>query len=101
MTKTTPMTKTTAPLLLALALLPGCKHDDGDADDSTGVAECDEYLKKAQACLAKFPDEKDKMEAPLEKAREVFKAQLAAPGGSERLKLHCQQRTAKLSERCR
>jgi len=90
----------TPALLLCGALLAGCAKDKTDPDQSTGVAACDEYLKMAEECASRHPEVRDKMEAPIHQTRELFKAQLAAPGGEERLERHCKQTAARLAPRC-
>lgn len=77
---------------LALSLLVvGCKKkEDAAAAGATGVAECDEYIAKYPACIAKMP-------AAAKPAAEAgFKAQVdawtklsATPDGKTTLKTMC------------
>lgn len=45
-----------------------------DAKTGTGMAECDDYLKKLEACVAKGGPAKDAMEASLKTARDAYKS---------------------------
>lgn len=59
--------------------------------DGVGVAECDDYLKKAEACTSKMPAEgKDAWKQGIETSRDAWK-QAAAQGGAAKdaLKTSC------------
>ena len=93
---TAPATTTTAP-----------KADDKKAEvaagDSIGVAECDEYIKKYEACLTKIAAKAPAVEGPMkqafETARKGWKDAAANPAGKASLASACKQAmdTAKAS----
>lgn len=70
------------PSLLALALvLVGCKEEAATTttSDKVEVAECDEYLAKFAACVAKAPsDDRPAMEAGMKASKAAWKAAAAA-----------------------
>lgn len=81
---------------MVVALIAGCnkgaggEEKPGGASDLTGVAECDEYIQKMQACLSKMPAEaKAPLEAGFKQAREGWKEQAKSSGGKEGLKTTC------------
>ena|SRR5688572_22174059 len=87
-------------LLFALAAVGmgvGCGGGDkkeGDkgaaSGDSVGVAECDDYLKKMEACLGKMPAEaKAAQEQAFKQSRDAWKQAAATPQGKEGLKTTC------------
>lgn len=82
-------------LLVALSAAGCCKKEEAPApaaaDDSTGVAECDQYFAKMKECYAKNPAAKASMEDTMSKMREVFKKTAALPGGKDQLKAQCNQ----------
>ncbi|MEO7327527.1 MAG: hypothetical protein ABI193_03040 [Minicystis sp.] len=58
--------------------------------ESTGVAECDEYIKKMDACMGKVPAAgKPGMEAAFKATRDSFKTSGATPEGKAALKTSC------------
>jgi hypothetical protein len=83
--------------LAAVGMTTGCgggdkKEGDGAAaaGDSVGVAECDEYLTKMEACLGKMPAEaKAAQEQAFKQSREAWKQAAATPQGKEGLKTTC------------
>jgi hypothetical protein len=89
-------------LLFALAAVGmgvGCGGGDkkeGDdkgaaaSGDSVGVAECDDYLKKMEACIGKMPAEaKAAQEQGFKASRDAWKQAAATPQGKEGLKATC------------
>jgi len=85
-------------LLLAMATVgfaAGCGGDKKEGDkaatggDSVGIAECDEYLKKAEACTSKMPAEgKAGWESGIKTSRETWKASASGPG-KDAIKTSC------------
>lgn len=84
--------------LAAVGMGVGCGGGDkkeGDkgaaaSGDSVGVAECDDYLKKMEACLGKMPAEgKAASEQGLKASRDSWKQAAATPQGKETLKPTC------------
>jgi hypothetical protein len=77
----------------------GCGKDEKAGDektgaaasgDSTGVAECDEYVKKMEACMGKVPAAaKPGMETAFKATRDSFKSSGATPEGKAALKTSC------------
>jgi hypothetical protein len=71
--------------------------------DSVGVAECDEYIKKYEACLttiaAKAPQAAPGLRASFDAQRRAFKAAATTPQGKSALGSSCKQaiETAKTS----
>ena len=65
------------------------------AGDSVGVPECDEYIKKYEACLtsiaAKNPQIESSMKTAFEAQRSGFKAAAATPQGKATLATTCKQ----------
>lgn len=63
------------------------------AADSIGVAECDNYLSKYEACLnSKVPAEsRAAMKQGLDQTRSAWKSALSTPGGKEGLASACKQ----------
>ena len=93
------MKKTMIALLLAAGALMigiGCdkKTEGGDAKagggDSVGVQECDDYIKKMDACFAKDATTKAAMEPSFKQMRDSWK-QAAQAGGAAKdaLKTGC------------
>ncbi len=64
--------------------------------DSVGVAECDDYLAKYQACLAdKVPESaRAALQQSLDATRAGWAQAAASPGGREGLKSACEQMVA-------
>ncbi len=85
-------------LLLAMAtagFAVGCgggdkkEGDKASGGDAIGVAECDDYLKKAEACTSKMPAEgKAGWESGIKTSREAWKA-AASGAGKDALKTSC------------
>jgi hypothetical protein len=77
----------TTPVVPAASATPAATH----ATASTGVAECDDYLAKYQACLAaKVPAAAQAaLEQSLATTRDVWKQTMAA-GGKDALKASCE-----------
>src|SRR5688572_21067022 len=71
----------------------GGDKKDGDkaaSGDSVGVAECDDYLTKMEACLGKMPAEaKAAQEQAFKQSREAWKQAAATPQGKDGLKTTC------------
>jgi hypothetical protein len=71
------------------------KTDTAPAGDSIGVAECDDYIKKYEACLTKVAAKAPTAEAPMkqafETARNGWKAAAATPQGKATLASACKQ----------
>ena len=72
----------------------GCGKDEkmgaAASGESTGVAECDDYVKKMEACMGKMPAAaKPGMEAGFKATRDSFKASGATPEGKAALKTSC------------
>jgi hypothetical protein len=66
------------------------------AASETGVPECDEYLRKYEACLkGKVPaSAKPQLEAAMQTYRQTWKAAAAQPAAKAALTTTCQQATA-------
>jgi hypothetical protein len=62
---------------------------------NTGVAECDEYIQKYEACLTsiadKYPQAHPQMKEAFEKQRQGFKDAAATPQGKAVLATQCKQ----------
>ena len=71
------------------------KTDAPPAGDSVGVAECDEYIKKYEACLTKITAKAPQAAAPLktafEQLRDGWKKAAATPQGKAGLAAGCKQ----------
>lgn len=69
------------------------KSETAPAGDSVGVAECDEYIKKYEACLTKVAAKAPQAEAPLKTAfqaqRDSFKTGASTPQGKTALVTVC------------
>jgi len=69
------------------------KTETAPAGDSVGVAECDEYIKKYEACLTKIAAKNPQLEGPyktaFETARQGYKAAAATPQGKAALASTC------------
>lgn len=83
----------------------GCNKDNGGGDskagggDSTGVPECDEYIKKYEGCMSKVPEAgKAAMEQAFKTQRESFKSGASTPEGKAALKGTCKQLTDTLAQ---
>ena len=86
-----------------LALGAGCGKEEapkGDAKtgaaasggDKIGVAECDEYVTKYEACMSKVPAAaKPAMEQAFKAQRDGFKQAASTPEGKAALKTSCKQ----------
>ena len=83
------MNKLAIALVLGAIFAVGCgdkkeegKSDTGSAGDKIGVAECDEYLTKLEACIGKVPPEgKAGMESMMKQSRTSW-AEAAKAGGA-------------------
>lgn len=104
------MKKTMIALLLAAGALMigvGCekKPEEGakaGGGDSVGVAECDDYLKKMEACFAKDPATKTAMEPGLKTSREAWKTAAASGGAAkDALKTTCKASLDALPANCK
>jgi type IV secretory pathway TrbL component len=79
-------------LLVVSAVLVGAcsKKDAAGGAGATGVAECDEYLAKYPACIAKMPAAgKAAAEAGFKVQSDAWKAAAATPEGKAALKANC------------
>jgi hypothetical protein len=77
---------------------PAASTGGAASEDSIGVPECDDYLKKMEACLAKMPAEaKVAIEQGFRQSREAWKQAVAA-GGKDNLKPGCQAALAALDQ---
>ena len=94
------MMKVMVALLMSGGLLllgAGCskeeKHEAGAAaasGDAIGVAECDEYIKKYSACIAKMPAAaKAPAETGFKTMKDAWKTAASTPQGKEGLKTGC------------
>jgi hypothetical protein len=96
------MKKVLVALMLGMglaALSAGCSKESGGggaddkagaAGDKVGVAECDEYITKFQACMGKMPAAaKPAQETAFKQMRDSWKAAAATPAGKEGLKTGC------------
>jgi hypothetical protein len=68
-----------------------------DTGDSTGVPECDDYIKKYEACLTKIakaaPQVEDQMKKSFETTRDAWKKAAANPTTKAGLAAGCKQAT--------
>src|SRR4051812_47343779 len=105
------MMKTTIVLISTAALLGGCHKDEkgtehtavtGTAAGSIGIAECDAYIQKMEACFAKDSNIKDALQSSFAQARDVWKA-AAAKGDATKsgLKQGCQAALATIPPVCK
>jgi hypothetical protein len=83
-------------LILGLVLVSGVlvgactKKDAAPSGGVTGVAECDEYITKYTACIAKMPAAgKSTAEAGFKIQQDAWKAQAGTPEGKAALKVGC------------
>jgi len=71
------------------------KTDTAPAGDSVGVPECDEYIKKYEACLTKIAAKAPQVEGPLktsfETLRDSWKKAAATPAGKSAMATGCKQ----------
>ena len=113
------MTKLMIGLFMAGALLVGCDKGGGEgaktdstakgsekgaaaaSGDSIGVAECDEYFKKADECFSKNPAVKAAMGDSMNQNKQAWKAAAATPQGKESLKQSCKMATDALAQSCK
>lgn len=82
--------------LAACGLGIGCggggekKEGEAAAPESVGVAECDEYLKKMEACIATMPPEtKAAQEQAFKQSRETWKKTAETESGKQGLQATC------------
>lgn len=107
------MKKLTVVLLMVGGLMVagmGCNKDKDAGGDkgggdkaassgATGVAECDDYFKKYEACLGKVPAvAKPAMEQAFNSAKDAIKANAATPEGKAALKTQCKAMTDALAQ---
>jgi hypothetical protein len=83
---------TPAPAAPATTAAPAMTAAPATAD-STGIAECDDYLTKYQACVeTKVPEgTRAALKQSLDQTRAAWRTALAAPGGKESLAAACKQ----------
>ena len=74
-------------------VLAGCQSQLPSASGTIGVAECDDYLNKYDACLnLKVPAEiRDTLKKSLEQTRNSWRAALKTPDGAKNLAVVCKQ----------
>lgn len=102
------MNKRMIALMIAGAFAVGCGSKEAGsgsgavASDSIGVPECDDYVKKAQACMDKNPEYKKAMEVGLKQTVESWKM-AASKGGAakEGLKQSCSAAMVAMSPDCK
>lgn len=91
-------------VVMGSCLVVGCgkKADEGPkpAAESTGVVECDDYLKQIDQCIVTAPAQKATMEQSKAQMAVVFKAMASAPGGKEKLKADCADHIKRLAATC-
>lgn len=93
----------TGGLLLAGA---GCSKDEPKADEKTaasgdaiGVKECDDYIAKYSACIAKMPGAaKETAEKGFKTQKDAWRAAAATPQGKEGLKTGCKMALDSLAQ---
>jgi hypothetical protein len=90
----------------AMVFTVGCekKPEEGAkaGGDSVGVAECDDYLKKMDACFAKDPATKTAMEGSLKQSRDAWKAAAASGGAAkDALKTSCKTMVDAIPANCK
>jgi hypothetical protein len=85
------MRKVIVGLLVACALFAGCKKkEEAAAGGTIGVAECDDYIKKYSACIAKMPAvAKTTAEQGFKAQQDAWKASAATAEGKAALKTGC------------
>lgn len=83
-------------LILALVVISGVlvgacsKKEEAGAAGGIGVAECDEYITKYAACIAKMPAAaKGPAEQGFKIQQDAWKASAATPEGKAALKVGC------------
>jgi hypothetical protein len=78
-------------LLVASALVVACsKKEEAASGGAIGVAECDEYITKYSACIAKMPAAaKTTAEAGFKTQQDAWKASATTPEGKAALKAGC------------
>jgi|GEM_PF-2071280 len=78
-------------LALTMLLTLACsKKEEGGAAGAIGVAECDEYITKYTACIAKMPAAaKGTAEQGFKAQVDAWKASAATPQGKAALKVGC------------
>lgn len=103
------MKKLMIALMMAGAFAVGCGEKGSGAEsgaaaagDSVGVAECDDYLKKMEACFSKDAATKAAMEPSMKTTRDSWK-QAAAAGGAAKdgLKQACTAAAAAIPANCK
>ncbi len=80
-----------------LVLGAGCGKEEAKGDgkagasgDKIGVAECDDYITKYEACIGKVPAAgKPAMEQAFKAQRDAFKQAASTPEGKAALKTQC------------
>ena len=97
------MKKILVGLLIASALIAtaGCKKKEeaaASSGGSIGVPECDEYITKYSACIAKMPaNQKTIVEQGFKAQQDAWKASAATPQGKTALKSGCAATLATLA----
>jgi len=79
-------------VLSALVAAAGCskKEEAAASGGAIGVPECDEYITKYTACIAKMPAaSKSTVEAGFKTQVDAWKASAATPQGKAALKVGC------------
>jgi len=68
---------------------PGAAAPAPGGDAAIGVAECDDYLKKATECFGKNPAAKAALEPALKANKDAWSKAAATPAGKDGLKVGC------------
>lgn len=94
-TANTATTNTTKPAATTSPATDATKTDTTASTDSVGVPECDEYIKKYEACLtkiaAKAPQVEENMKTAFKAQRDGFKQAAANPASKAQLPSTCKQ----------
>jgi hypothetical protein len=90
--------------LLGFPLLVACSKakvmPESSAGEAAGVAECEEYFRKARECFADHAAAKARMEGPLKQMREALDEIAASPGGEEQVRAQCKRALPLLVQSC-
>jgi hypothetical protein len=87
-------------LMVAFPLLAGCEGDGGGADGASSVPECEQFLRRAEACFAKNPVVKATHAESVNQVKELLKTKPGQPFERAKMVDLCKQKTAALAESC-